>query len=288
MRVGRLEPELADALLDRHPLDQVALDPGGDVVAVADRLGGRGLGERVDAERLAHRIDRGAELGAADRVADPQPGEPVDLGEGPQQDEVGEVAAQVEAGVGVVVELELDVGLVDDHRDVARDPLEELGDPRRRHVGPGRVVRIADDHQLGRGGDLGGDRVEVVDVALAERHADLASAGERREVGVDRERRPGVDELGARLAERQRRGEQDLAGAVGERDAGGLDLVALGDPAPQQAGARVRVAVGGRGGARDRLDDAGCGPNGDSFEASWAIPSSAIDSGALPAGAPAT
>ena len=49
-----------------------------DVVLVQDRLGARRLGERVDAERLAHGVDRGAEPGRADRVADPQPGQAVD------------------------------------------------------------------------------------------------------------------------------------------------------------------------------------------------------------------
>ena len=126
--------------------------------------GGR-LGDGVDAERLAHGVDRGAERRRAERVADPQAGEPVDLGEGPQQDQVRELAAQVDGRVGVVVELELDVGLVDDHRDVLGDALAELGDPRRRQVGRGRVVRVADDQQLGRRGDLGEHRVEVVDVA---------------------------------------------------------------------------------------------------------------------------
>ena len=46
-----------------HPLDDRSLDPLGDVVGVADRLRAGGLGDGVDAERLAHRVDRGAEPG---------------------------------------------------------------------------------------------------------------------------------------------------------------------------------------------------------------------------------
>ena len=46
LRVRRLQAELAHPLLDRDPLDQVALDPVGDVVGVADRLGRGRLGER--------------------------------------------------------------------------------------------------------------------------------------------------------------------------------------------------------------------------------------------------
>src|SRR5437867_2910386 len=80
---------------------------------------------------------------------------------------------EVDGRVGVVVELELDVGLVEDDRDVAGQPLAERPDLRRREVGAGRVVRVADEDELGRRGDLGGHRVEVVDVPVAERDADL-------------------------------------------------------------------------------------------------------------------
>ena len=82
------KPELAQRLLDEDALDQVPLDPERDIVLVADRLGRGGLGERVDAERLADGVDRRPELRRAERVADPQPGQPVALAEGAQQDEV--------------------------------------------------------------------------------------------------------------------------------------------------------------------------------------------------------
>ena len=231
MRVGRSQAELANALLHPDPLDDRALDPARDVVLVADRLGGGRLSDRVDAERLAHGVDGGAKRRRAERVADPQPGEPVDLGEGAQQDQVREPAPEVDRRVGIVVELELDVGLVDDHGDVVGDPLEQLPDPRRRQVGGGRVVGVADDQDLGRGGELGDHRVEIVGVIAVERHADLARPRERCQVGVDRERGPGVDELGAGLTEGQGRREQDLAGAVRDRDLGRIGLVTIGDPA---------------------------------------------------------
>src|SRR5688500_1996568 len=41
--LGRLEAELPDSLFDRDALDDRRLDPPGDVVAVADRLGACGL-----------------------------------------------------------------------------------------------------------------------------------------------------------------------------------------------------------------------------------------------------
>ena len=219
-----------------------------------DRLRPGRLGEGVDAEGLAHGVDGGAEARGADRVADPQPGQAVALAEGAQDDQVGEVGEQVERRVGVVVGLELDVGLVEDHRHVRRDPLAEGGDLGRRDVGRGRVVGVADEQQLGRGGDLGRHRVEVVDVARGQRHADLAGAGQRRQVRVHREGRPGVEDLGAGLAERLGGGEQDLAGAVADGDAAGVGLVALGEAPAQQGRVGVGVAVHRRRGPGDRLD----------------------------------
>ena len=102
--------------------------------------------------------------------------------------------------------------------------------------------------------DLGRHRVEVVDVARGQRHADLAGAGQRRQVRVHREGRPGVDDLGAGLAERLGGGEQDLAGAVADGDPAGLGLVALGEAAAQQGRVGVGVAVHRRRGRGDRLD----------------------------------
>ena len=142
--------------------------------------------------------------------------------------------------------------------------------------------------QLGRGRDLGRAIASRSWTSpVGERHPDLARARERRQVRVHREGRPGVDELGARLAERQRGGEQDLAGAVGDRDAGR----ARPRSARRSAGAAGRASGPGSGSwppRRAAIASAppGAGPNGDSLEASWAIPSSAIASGALPAGAP--
>ncbi len=123
-----LRPSSAQALLDPDPLDDRLLDPPADVVGVPDRLRGGGLGDRVDVERLAHRVHCGTEGGRAEPVADPQPGQPVALAERAQENQIGEVAQQVDGGVGVVALLELHVGLVQDHRDVAGHPLAELRD----------------------------------------------------------------------------------------------------------------------------------------------------------------
>ena len=126
----------------------------GDLVLVLERLGRRRLGEHVDAERLAHDVAGLAELLGSDRVADAQPAEAVDLGERAQQDQVVVALEQVEARVRVLERRELDVGLVEDHRDVARQvggPGVDLLD--RQHRG-GRVVGVADDDHARRGGHL--------------------------------------------------------------------------------------------------------------------------------------
>ncbi len=142
-------PSVAQALLDPEALGDRALDPLADVVLVQDRLGARRLGEGVDAEGLAHGVDRGAELGRAERVADPQPGQAVALAEGAQDDQVGQLGEQVDGGVGVVVGLELDVGLVEDHRHVRGQAGAELRHLGRGDVGAGRVVGVADEDAAG-------------------------------------------------------------------------------------------------------------------------------------------
>ena len=60
-----------------------------------------------------------------------------------------------------------------------------------------------------------------------ERDLDRAGARGGREVRVDAERRPGVDELGAGLEQRLAGGEQDVAGAVADRDPAGGHAVAV-------------------------------------------------------------
>ena len=56
----------------------------------------------------------------------------------------------------------------------------------------------------------------------------IARAPEARlELGIDRERRPGVDQLGARLEQRLTGGQEDVARAVADGDPLGGDVVAV-------------------------------------------------------------
>ncbi len=130
--IARVEAERAQPLVDGDALGDRAGDALGDRVLVGERLDRGGLGERVAEERLAHLVDRAREvLRAAQREADAQPAETVDLGEGAQQHEVGMAVEQLDRGVGVVEQVELAVGLVEDHADVRGDLGDERGDLRR-------------------------------------------------------------------------------------------------------------------------------------------------------------
>ena len=229
----------------------------------------------VQVERLADLVDRDAEiLGAAQRVADAQAGEPVDLGEGPQQHEVRVPAQQLDRGVGVAErQRELAVGLVEDHAHVRRDLCR----------GSEVIASRSSAVEVGLFGlQTSTSRVATVTSwAIASRSwRSSASSGTwiarrarcGREMRIDAERRPRVDELGARLEQRLAGGEQDVAGAVAERDPLRRDAVAV----RQRCRQRRRRTGRGSGGAPARpasrrpTTDLGSGANGDSLEASIA------------------
>ena len=80
LRLGGLDAEPAQPVLEPDPLGEVALDAAGDLVLVVERLERGGLGGGVAEERLADLVDGGAEvLRAAQREADAQPAQAVDL-----------------------------------------------------------------------------------------------------------------------------------------------------------------------------------------------------------------
>ena len=152
-------------------------------------------------------------------------------------------ANEVERLVRVLHHGELDVRLVEDHGDVARQVRHECADVLHGERRRGRVVRVADEDDPRGVRDLARHRLQVVPAGPVERHGDRAGARHRREVRVDRERRPRVDDLGAWLEHRLGRREQDLARPVADRDSLRREVAALGEPAAQHRRGRVRVAV---------------------------------------------
>ena len=118
----------------------------------------------------------------------------------------------------------------------------------RAHVVAGRVVGVADhDHARALGHARRSSRPCSAN--------DRPGAGVRGQQRVERVRGPGHHELVAAPEQGQRRGLQQLGGAVAEHDLLGLDPVALGEQAPHRRGVAVRVAVDEAAGARDRRVD---------------------------------
>ena len=77
---------------------------------------------------------------------------------------------QVDRRVGVVEQVELAVGLVEDHATSGGTRSTNAAIVVERQRGARRVVGVADDDQPRGDRDLGGHRVEVVAVAVVERH----------------------------------------------------------------------------------------------------------------------
>ena len=121
--------------------------------------------------------------------------------------------------VGVLQHVELAVGLVEDHarrgagRSRRTSAISSSGSAVEvglfgLHTITRRVAAVISSAHL----------VELVAMLVVERHLDRARARGGGEVRVDPERRPGVDQLGARLEQRVAGGEQDVARAVADRD----------------------------------------------------------------------
>ena len=161
---------------------------------------------------------------------------------------------QVERVVRVLQRRELDVGLVEEDRDVARQLAHEGVDHVGRQRSGGRVVGIVDDHDARSDSHLACHRLQVVLAGLAQRDRDRAGARHRRHVRVDRERGPRIDDLGAGLEHRVGGREQQLAGAVADRDPARRHAGALREALAQRRLRRVGIAVEAAQAALDRLE----------------------------------
>ena len=126
----------------------------------------------------------------------------------------------------------MEIGFVDQHRHVARDPVEQLGHLLLRHNPPGRVVGAAEvDHA-----DVpvvGPDRRDHAGDVLPEigeqRHLDLVGLERGHVLKEDVVGDVGADDLPVVLEEGGTDDVEDLAGARAEHDVFPLDAVVLGD-----------------------------------------------------------
>ena len=193
--------------------------------------------------------------GGRDRVAEPHPGERRDLRERPRDDHRAPFEHVRHRRRVVRIVDEVVIRLVDQHRHVLRDAVEQLLHFLLRHDDAGRVVRVAqiDQPDLARVIVRGLDhRRDVLAIVLAERQLDRGRLDARR-VLVDR----AVGRLDAEhlLAVLQERGADDVerfAGAGRQQDALILDAVMLRDFLEDVA-VRVAVAVGVLPGVVHRL-----------------------------------
>ncbi len=176
-----------------HPLEQRGLG--------VERGDGRGLGDPGDTERQRHRAQRGGDRLLRHGVPDPEAGQPVGLGEGPEQHDVRVGAVRRDAVDLVVHPHELDVRLVDDDEHVLGHPRQERVEVGLGHRRPGRVVGRADHDAAGARPDRGDHRVEVVPAVRGHRHRHRGRGRRRDRDRVGLEGAPGVHHLVAGLAE---------------------------------------------------------------------------------------
>ncbi len=237
-RARRPRPAPAPAARPRRPSDASA-------AVCARSLTPNG----VDAVRTAAATTR-----VGQREADPQPGEPVRLGERAQQHDVRVLGEQAQPVGGLRVGDELDVRLVDHHEHAARAP--RPGAPTSSSWCTAGPVGLFGVH-------TSSTRVRsVTAAAIAGRSWRApAASGTWTQLGAleadqDRVRLegpPGADHLVARLAERLEHVAEhgDRAGAG--HHAGGRHAVPLGDRADQLVGEHLRVAVDPCRGLGDHL-----------------------------------
>ncbi len=163
------------------------------------RIAERGLraGERdgVDVERLPGAMLQHDAVLVRDAVTDAKPGQPGNLRERPQQDNL--VVHRVADGRRRVVE-ELVVRLVEHAHDVHRQAVDELVERLVGDARAARVVRVGDEHQFGFRRDRLAHRVEVVRVQVAERHLDAFRLEHLRHDRVDDKCPVADDDLVAR------------------------------------------------------------------------------------------
>ena len=167
----------------------------------------RALGEINDGKR-----DRGCrggvhEVGGTHRVANPQPGKPVCLGESPEHDEIGIVAEEWDPFDGQTFGGKLDVGLVEQHQHGGRHHRHEMpellvGDDR-----ACRIVRATNDDDARALRDRRCHGGKVMAEVWGAWYRDTRCSGDRHQPGIRLEAPPAVDHLVAG----SRRGTDELS-----------------------------------------------------------------------------
>ena len=128
---------------------------------VLDRGDRRQHRRRRDVERPANPVDRIDDVGRAEHPADPQRRQPVDLGEGVRHHGVFGGRHQFDAELVIVARHVVGIGGVEHQQHMRRQAGAQPLDLVERQIGPGRVVRVGEPHQLGARRHPREDRVDV-------------------------------------------------------------------------------------------------------------------------------
>ena len=165
---------------EQHPHRSHLVAPRVDRVAGAQARAARGQRRAVHVERLFEQVEVRHERLVDERVAEPQPGEPIELGEAAQDDHAPALHDVELAADAAIRRDEVGVRLVDDGDAAPGQGLEETLPFVRLERGAGRVVRVADpdDARIHLPRGLG-ESIEI-DRELSHRHAmDRRTAGRR-------------------------------------------------------------------------------------------------------------
>src|SRR5918994_50401 len=250
----RLQPMVAQRPLQRRtPLgrETPTLRQLGLRVHARER---RDLRLRVDVERAPRLADRLDHIGGPDAVADAQTCEPVDLGEGAEDEHTVPAEQELRDALRVVGPLDvLEVRLVEHGEHVPGDTCEVRVQLLTRRHRPRRVVRRRDVDELRLPPDRIEQRVEIV-VVVDERHLARYGAQLHRVEHVADEGGPGGDDLVAGIERGDGEMADDRIGTCSRDDVCGLDPVACGERVAEVEGAAVGVAVEGTGAPLERLD----------------------------------
>jgi len=109
------------------PFDAIHFDGAADVLDVIESGKRSGLAHAGNVERSAELVHFSDESWVADAVADAESGEPVNLGEGVEGEDVVVLLEELR-GIGKIGTLGVfEIGFVEDHEDIAGNLLEEDG-----------------------------------------------------------------------------------------------------------------------------------------------------------------
>src|SRR5215472_10921509 len=174
---NRREMELGELEEEPAAFEAIGFDGAADVLGVVERGKRGGLANAGDIEGGTELVHFGYERGMADAVANTESCETVDLGEGPQGEDVVVFAEEIESAGEVAALGVLVIGLVDDDEDIAGNLVHKGGEFFVAEGSAGGVVGIRDVDDAGMRPDRSGDGVEVESVILHRGLDEIAAAG---------------------------------------------------------------------------------------------------------------